>query len=442
MAAKNRRSLQEKTPKSSSGITQSVAARQLFQAQTKTQKLIMKTGTLKMLNAIAVLVFAMKLGRANGIDPDNLADSITQTVGSNCPEIDQKKLAHRAFSLAQEAVVGATNYATLEANLESAFKKSEELGWTNNESNLKQAAAALATKYNPEATPLTKAANADNQKPKAPIGEDPNTRHDTNDIWGHISIWTGAKFSNPYKIVGNQLSAAGSTSDGYIELNLSSRYVERSGTNTDWSWSGTNRIAKGSIAFSPFWEYGPDIDTRLGYIFRGGGTPTNFVASTVVGSADFYGDTSIGLPLVRFCSLGGSWKQQLSLELNGGFATAKDELSLHPNAFFGLGWQASYQAMGTTDRGYWYGRAGVSLIDQPILIDGTDTVVLNQLSQPEYDLTWVPSIGVIVTYPLSSTISLQAGVNAYFTQSVPASWNATIGATLDLDKFFGALLGK
>lgn len=267
----------------------------------------------------------------------------------------------------------------------------------------------------------------------------------TNNIYGQLTIWTGAKLSNPYTISSNKLSSGGTSSDGYIELNYSSRYVLREGDDaTDIRWSGWGEETKEDDAIhfvnNPL-SHMPDIDTRFGYLFRGSSAPTNFTASTIAGTADFYADTSIGVPLARYGSSGddlNKFKMQVTLDLSGGFATDKNHLQLHPTAFAGLGWQGSF-AISTNTQAYWIGRAGYAFIDQPSLLPGTNIVQLNSLQMPVYSFQGAPAIGVIVVYPLTSAISFQAGANAYFTSRQPASWNATVGVTLDLSKFFKGL---
>jgi hypothetical protein len=252
---------------------------------------------------------------------------------------------------------------------------------------------------------------------------------------------------NPYTIsivdgIG-KLQPSSSSSDGYIELGLNSRYVTRGGTSDDVLFWGKVTSPNGKAHF--FWpgDRFPDIDARVGYTFRGSSSPTNFNVSTVVGGSDVYGDTSVGFPFGQVCGTEYSWKGQLSIELAGGFATDKQRLDIHPNFFAGLGAQASFTATGlgsTNYQGYWFGRAGMALIDEPSLFPGTNTVRLNGLQNPQFDLKWVPAVGTTVVYPLSSWLSLQAGFNAYFTQNPPSIWNLNLGVTLNLDKVFGSLV--
>lgn len=268
----------------------------------------------------------------------------------------------------------------------------------------------------------------------APVG-------DTNNTWADFSFWTGARISNPYVVSGTNLVSEGTTSDAYIEISLSTRYVLRSGpeaTDPLWGCCPCRKTQEGHIQFvNPFIRL-PDMEGRVGYVFRDSTAPTNYNASAVIGSADFYAEYTLGLPIVRYSSEGGLWKNQWTIELSGGFATDEEALDLHPSAFFGVGWQTSSQLKGSTNRFYWLGRVGVSLIDQPEFVPGTSQVVLNSLQEPNYDEEWVPSMGAMIVYPITSSINLQAGLNAYFTSDPPSSWNASLGVSLDLDKFFAA----
>jgi hypothetical protein len=378
--------------------------------------------------AALIILIGMTLFHCRADANDVLADKIYSALTKNLPTVKPDVLRYRSFSFAKQASPGANSFDTLNANLLNVFKSgvdADALDWNQNKRALTQAAAQVAGDLYPD----------DNAKHLYAMGI---ALGDTNNIWGHLSLWTGARFSNPYKIsTNNTLTSAGSTSDGYIEINLSSRFVERSGSIAqDPNWFGRDNSSHpktNEVYWAWPWQHMPDVDTRIGYLFRNKSSPSNFSATTV-GSSDFYGDSSIGFPMVRF--LNENWKQQLSIEVNGGFATDKDVLSLHPNFFLGMGWQASFKAVGTTNMGYWYGRAGYALIDQPVLSKGTNTVILDHLGEPKFDLKWTPSVGVIFTYPMTSTLNLQAGANAYFTDRTPASWNASLGVSLDVDKFF------
>jgi len=259
--------------------------------------------------------------------------------------------------------------------------------------------------------------------------------------WIDLSFWTGARFGSPYTINQNthQLSPNGNSSDGYLEINLVTRYVMRHGPEADESESDTNLYGK---IFSPLsWGMftdiskipAPDITATLGYVFANSSGPSNYTASTIIGSSDYYLNASIGIPLFRYCSdKTGSWKQQVSLEFSDGFVTDKKFIQLHHNAFVGLGWQGGFVVNGR--QGYWSGRAGFAEIDQPILMAGTNTVVFNKgLNQPIFNQQWVPSTGVTLVVPLTDSINLNAGINSYYSRR-PANWNANLGVTFDITK--------
>jgi hypothetical protein len=272
---------------------------------------------------------------------------------------------------------------------------------------------------------------------------------DTNS-WGWITFWSGAKLQNPYNIVesGGAATLANShaTTDGYIELNLNTRYVVRSGKFDDlpaaWGAPPSPPPPPGSIHFVPFWREMPDIDAKIGYIFRGSSAPTNLSVATIVGSADLYSDVSVGWPLLRYESDDDPTKivkQQVTLELSGGFATDKNFLVVHPNLFIGGGWQGRFPAPNLTPQplpAVLCGRVGLARIDEPHLLAG-DTVALDSLGEPIFDQIWTPSMGFQMVYPINSAVNLQAGGNVYFT-AAPASWNLNLGLTLDLGKFFSA----
>lgn len=327
-----------------------------------------------------------------------------------------------------------TTYHGLRVKLINLFASDSGLTWLN----YPKRAAALDAAAGAIAADKFAAPDAPSEK----LAMIPITDNRSN-IWGQVSVWTGAKFSNPYRIAGNQLTSNEDNTDAYVEINLSSRYIQRRGKEaSDVVWGGWGNITPndGKIHFVNPLAHLPDIDARIGYVFRNGDTPTNITASTIAGTSDFYSDGSIGLPVIRFSSRDTEkpWRQQVTLELGGGFATDKESLDLHPNVFGGLGWQASFM-IATNLQGSWIARAGVALIDQPVLLGNTNTVLLNSLGDPQYDLKLAPTLGVMVTYPLTPSISFQAGANGYFTRREPASWNVTVGVTLDLAKFLDAL---
>ena len=191
---------------------------------------------------------------------------------------------------------GANDYTSLQTELVKLFSSDGNLTWLQYAKNrvvLADAAARIAD----EAYPSTKS-DGDSVNLLSDVTVDNHSN-----VWAQVSVWTGAKFSTPYNISGNKLSTAGNTSDGYIELNLSSRYVLRQGQKASdivWGDWGTLTPHDGQMHFVNPLAHMPDIDTRIGYLFRGSSAPTNYNASTIVGSSDFYADTSLGFPLWRY----------------------------------------------------------------------------------------------------------------------------------------------
>ena len=270
----------------------------------------------------------------------------------------------------------------------------------------------------------------------------------------YFNLWTGAKLENPYTIAVDTtaktatLQSAKTTTDGFIELNLNYSFAIRQGTDQQqdpFLW-GADRAKHGTVSNSGFgqfvapWIHFPDFNTSVGYVFRGSTASTNFSASTIVGGSDLYTAGSLGFPWWRYVDNAGTIrKMQSTLDIAGGVVTDKNNLLLHPNIFVGGGFQGAYSRGGTNSSliGLWAGRIGMARVDHPRLISGS-SVVLNSLNEPEFDATWAPSLGFDITFPVTTALSVQFGGNVYFTAS-PSAWNLTVGARVDIDKFFSAL---
>jgi hypothetical protein len=359
---------------------------------------------------------------------DTLAEIIAKHL-KEVPDIDSKKVVQSRKSIADKCV-NATSYETLKTNLITEFKKQGWLQYDTRRIALDDAAAKISEEFLfPGTTKL-------HIKLRDSIDDGTN-------LWGHVRLWTGAKLSNPYKISGGQLSPSGNSTDAYIEMNLSTRFVERQGDAAHdpvWSWMGAPTPKDNEMHFVCPLAHMPDIDTRIGYLFRDSSSPTNYTASTVAGSSDFYADTLVGFPFWRQCSDGNRprWKQQMSFDLGLGFSTDKETLQLHPHMFAGLGWQAGY-TIAPNRQGYWTVRGGFAAIDQPIMIGGNN-VRTNALGAPLFDRGYMPALGVTVTYPIFQAFSLQSGATAYFAhKDEPASWNVTVGVTFEIDDLFKGL---
>lgn len=359
-----------------------------------------------------------------------LESLMVNNLTNNFPTIDQLNLGLKAPDIALSASDAASS-TDLYANLTNAFNQDLHLTTTNNSDLVVKTAWEIANEFfNPNMPSLF-------SSPPAKIAVIA-----TNDVWLQTFLWTGVKLDNPYSIntTSGKLQSAGSSTDGYLEMELSTRYVFRSGASDEVAasdpWQADDKPHFISFTNLSSFLREPDFDLSLGYVFRGSSAPTNYVASTIAGGSDLYSDISIGIPLVRDCSLDYSRKFQLTAELSGGFVTDKDFLTVHPNFFAGAGGQWKFAFNGGS--GYLITRAGMAMIDQPKFTSGS-TVAINNIGEPEFDDTWAPSLGTVFMLPILPAISLQAGGNTYFTHSAPASWNITLGITLDLSKFFGAL---
>lgn len=257
-----------------------------------------------------------------------------------------------------------------------------------------------------------------------------------------FKLWffAGAKLQNPYTIgidtnhVGT-LNKDNTTTDGYVEAMVSLRYITRTripDTEVQNGW--LNPLLFDIPALCLKGASLPDFEARFGYIFSGQSSPTNYSASTVVGGSDLYGEMSVGLPVHRYTTDDKLTHVQTAIELSGGFVTDKHFLTVHPTAFAGLSIQLSDQLSNGLPW-YWLSRVGVARTDTPKLVSGGPMVDLDGLDIPRFNTTWAPTMGTSLIYPLSETFSLQIGGSAYFTEA-PASWNISVGFTLDPTAFF------
>jgi len=293
-----------------------------------------------------------------------------------------------------------------------------------------------ATTTPPAAPPLVTTLPTTPPPDPTTVKKDEVTKADRRPVFP-LFLFTGATVQNPYTIAisGNSgtLQKASTTTDGYIEAFVSARYISRE--NFEKEEDETTGWVKPFVALPGFAGHGnqPDLQMRLGYVFRGKSAPTNFNSQTVVGSSDVYGEVTMGFPMYRYRSEDGLTKGQASIEFSGAFATDRDFISVHPTVFIGGGYQLKDTVSGNP--WYWISRVGIAQIDYPRLGSGS-TVILDKANEPEFVGKWAPTIGTQLIYPINSTISFQAGANAYFTKS-PASWNITFGLSLDPSKFFG-----
>ncbi len=246
-----------------------------------------------------------------------------------------------------------------------------------------------------------------------------------------VFMSTGAKLENPYTIQPDgSVKAGNSTTDGTIDINLNARYIFAMGPLEDlllFANAVPTNTANG--LFSPL-TYFPDLDLHFGFTFGGQSTPSNVVGSTIPGGADLYSDNAIGLPFYRF--KGEDFKLQSTIELAGGFVTDKKFISLHPNAFVGLGLQLQSGSF------YWSSRLGIGMVEEPKFDSSNPSLVArDSLQNPEFKSAFAVAWGNALSYKISDKVYAQVAANVYFTQ-LP-TWNITVGLTLDPGKILGKL---
>lgn len=265
----------------------------------------------------------------------------------------------------------------------------------------------------------------------------------TNDSWGKIFFWTGARLENPYAIsVSNKvgtLKSGNSKADGFISLEANLRYIFRNGKYEDEYWLGKAEDHKlGDVNFyKPFWDLVPDIDFNVDYVFTGTSSPSNYSASTIAQGADISLYTSVGAPVMRYKPTGyletNSMKMQITLpEIGGGMTTDKSFLVAHPNLFLGGGFQLAAPAQGF----YWMGRLGYAMVDEPRIISGS-TVATDGLGNPEFQWKGALTLGTAFIYKVTDSMSIKLGGDVYSTHV--GTWDITAALSIDPTKFFKAL---
>lgn len=259
----------------------------------------------------------------------------------------------------------------------------------------------------------------------------------TNSMWS-VWIWSGAKLQNPYSITNGVIKPNNTRTDGFVDLELVHRYVLSSDSygndNLFYKWFNVERkFGDGTWDFFAPGQVFPDLDFRVGYVFAGSSTPTNLTVSTIAGGSDFYSDNSMGMPFWRW-SHPGSWDQQATIELGGGFVTDKNFLDIHPNYFVGLGYQFHNKDW------FWQNRFGLGAADVPRLRGGANLVSTNTLGLALFDLKQAPSWGTQITYSLSAAIKVQVGANAYFDKR--AAWNLSAGLSVEPVSLFSSFVSK
>jgi hypothetical protein len=251
---------------------------------------------------------------------------------------------------------------------------------------------------------------------------------------------SGARFTGPYTIhVTNSTSPgvldnSGNNTVGFLEFDYINRYVFRPPRELERQQHGDLF----GFEFVKPWEHAPDIEARIGFNFANSTGTSNYTASTMVGSGDFYSDTRVGLPLFRHTTK--AQRQQISLEGEGGMTTDKSFMAVHPSAFVGLGYQTSFRphigSSSTNVCGFLSGRLGAGWIDVPSTtgsVPGGVGVKLDGNGLPVFHLDPSPCFGVLLVYPITESLFLELDSNTYIRHE-PANWNVSVGFVIPLGK--------
>ncbi|MGD0259319.1 MAG: hypothetical protein ABSD29_05770 [Verrucomicrobiota bacterium] len=257
---------------------------------------------------------------------------------------------------------------------------------------------------------------------------------------------SGATFKGTYNVhVTNSpagpegyLDNSGDNIVGFLEFDYISRYVFRQlqPGEVDHEYNHGNWF--GFKLLEP-WKHAPDIETRIGFTFANSTGPSNYTASTIVGSGDFYTDVRVGVPLFRRTTP--NQRQQISLEGEGGFSTDTSFLEVHPTAFVGLGYQTSFRpvlgASSTNVCGFLSGRLGAGWIDVPSTTTsptpGVTGVTLDSGGLPVFHLDPSPCMSVLLVYPITGSLFLVLDANTYI-RHAPADWTVSVGLSIPLGK--------
>ncbi len=258
---------------------------------------------------------------------------------------------------------------------------------------------------------------------------------------------SGSTFLNPYTVNLTSSNAtlvkSGNTTAGFLDIAFIDRFVTRQvgdGTSVPKSRTliggGGIEGPKGAHWVNPFTR-SPDLEGHVGFVFDNGTSTSNYSASTIAGTGDFYSQAIIGLPFVQ--RLTTKHAEQLTLDIGGGVTTDKNFLAVHPNAFTGLGFQESFTVPElSTNAVLLTGRFGYGMVDTPYLTSNQSLNVALENTLPKFTLKGAPYLGLYLLIPVNNTVNLTVGANAYIKKS-PAPWSITIGATIAFPSLAKAL---
>jgi hypothetical protein len=269
-----------------------------------------------------------------------------------------------------------------------------------------------------------------------------------------VFLSSGATFQNPYVVNVSKdkttatLDNAGNSTAGFLEFTYLNRYVLRPAAEKETTWNITQGLwlPNGLMRL-------PDVEFHAGFNFANGmgsASNTSYSAAAIAGGGDFYSDASFGLPLYRYNAEQGLQRHQVSLEASGGVTTEKSFEAVHPQAFVGIGYEASFKALGlqasTNACGYFMGRVGAGWVDSPRILSttssNTQVVVSGGLPKFDFDAAPVASVGASLLYPLTENVYLAVNGSVYLKDN-PSPWNVSVGASIpfaSISKMFGGMI--
>ncbi|HTI70506.1 MAG TPA: hypothetical protein VMF06_11105 [Candidatus Limnocylindria bacterium] len=251
-------------------------------------------------------------------------------------------------------------------------------------------------------------------------------------LFHSVAIAAGSYFLSPYSISLDSATAptkatldnSGSTTSPFIEFAFLNRCVLNPEA-TNFNIFDGDDFAKLPQSI--------DIESHVGFTFRGSTQSTNFSASTIAGGGDFYGDFTFAAPLFR--RLSGDVVHQVTLEASGGVVTEKTFIAAHPNAFAGLGYEVKVPAFNSKSSALFEGRIGYGWLDIPDFLDSTRSTVRLNGSLPQFDLEGSPTMGTFLAYPIGK-IFLTVSAQVYFREN-PAPWSIRVGTIVPIEALTG-----
>ncbi len=270
-----------------------------------------------------------------------------------------------------------------------------------------------------------------------------------------LFVSSGAEFLNPYKVLVNNstktgvMTNTGSSTAGFLEFKFIGRYAFKGPQAEEGNMlrPHEDKFPLGGHWVNPL-ATKPDVEFTVGFIFgnstSGSGTNSQYSASTLAGAEDFYTEGSMGLPVIRDYDTNTMTRQQVSLELGIGVVTEKNFLELHPNYFVGLGYQRSFNRIGgstNSAQGIFRSRLGAGWLQWPETTGNNLGVRVDGNGLPMFKTEPALSICASLAYPITDAIYMFVDVNTYFRGEPPDAWNVRVGASVALEKVFGALIG-